>query len=139
MRTITIAATLLMSLIVGPLNAASPSAATPTPAAGAPLRIVFKAYDGDPKQSDDFKKFSFQIDTIDLKQPSEFLQLGQMIPGTKFKLSQFVFKEVRDARSSDEKDVSELMIVNVVTGKTAVLILNKVVDVSAIGPERANK
>ncbi len=94
------------------------------------MRMLFKAYDGDPSQTDRYDKFSFQIDTIDLRQPSEFLKLGDMIPNTKFKLVKFTFKEAYDEKLKEKVDVSELEIVNTVTGKTATLTSNKVVDVS---------
>jgi len=123
------------------LRAAPEAPATPAPAAVAPFRLVFKSYDGNPRMSNDFKKFSFQIDTINLRQPSEFLQLGQMIPNTQLKVSQFVFKEVYDTKLQENVDASELTVVNVITGKTAVLPFNKLVDVSGIytPPVRANK
>jgi hypothetical protein len=95
-----------------------------------PFRLVFKSYDGDPK-ADPVEKFSFQIETIDRRQPSEFLKLGEQIPNTKFKLLKFVFKEAFNPQVKEMEDVSELTVVNVVTGKTAVLTYNKVVDVSA--------
>jgi len=95
-----------------------------------PMRMLFKAYDGDPSQTDRYDKFSFQIDTIDLRQPSEFLKLGDMIPNTKFKLVKFTFKEAYNEKLKEKVDVSELEIVNTVTGKTATLTSNKVVDVS---------
>ncbi len=45
-----------------------------------PFRLVLKGYDGDPRRTKDYSKFSFQIDTLDLRQPSEFLNLGNMVP-----------------------------------------------------------
>jgi hypothetical protein len=98
-----------------------------------PMRMVFKAYDGDPKDTDHYEKFSFQIDTVDLHQPSEFLRLGDLIPNTKFKLVKFVYKEAFDEKRKENVDVSELVIVNTVTGQTATLRYNMVVDVSAYG------
>lgn len=94
------------------------------------MRLIFKAYDGDPQQTDRYDKFSFQIDTIDIRQPSEFLRLGEMIPNTKFKLVKFVYKEGPDPKTKEPTDLSELVIVNTVTGQNATLILNRVVDVS---------
>ena len=94
------------------------------------MRMLFKAYDGNPSQTDRYDKFSFQVDTIDLRQPSEFLSLGDMIPNTKFKLAKFVFKEAYDEKLKENVDVSELVIVNTLTGEKVTLPLNKVVDVS---------
>ena len=102
-------------------------------------RLVFKAYDGDPRQTDRYEKFSFQIDTVDIHQPSEFLNLGNMIPNTRLKLVKFVFKEAYDEKLKEKVDVSELVIVNTVTGQTATLPYNKLVDVSALDPLSAGK
>ena len=92
-----------------------------------PFRLVFKWYDGDPKK-DKPDKFSFQIDTLDLRQPSEFLKIGEMVPKTKFKLDKFEFKEVYDEKIQDKKEVSELTLVNTETGDKVVLILNQVIN-----------
>src|SRR5687767_13406043 len=48
------------------------------------FRLIFSAYDGDPK-TDKPEKMNFQINTVDLRQPSEFLKLGDPVPNTKFK------------------------------------------------------
>jgi hypothetical protein len=93
-----------------------------------PFRLVFKAYDGDPKKTKDFSKFSFQIDTLDLRQPSDFLNLGSMVPNTKFKLEKFEPKEVYNQQIQDTVDVSELTLVDTVTNDRIVLILNKVTN-----------
>lgn len=92
------------------------------------FRLVFKAYDGDPKKTKDYSKFSFQIDTVDLRQPSEFLNLGQMIPNTKFKVEKFEFKEQMNEKIGEKEDVSELTLVDTVTGDKIVLIYTKVTD-----------
>lgn len=92
-----------------------------------PFRLVFKSYDGTPGK-DPIEKFSFQIDTIDLKQPTEFLTIGQMVPRTKFKLEKFAFKEAYDAALQDKKDVSELTLVNTETGDVIVLIYNQMIN-----------
>lgn len=92
------------------------------------FRLVFKAYDGDPKRTKDYSKFSFQIDTVDLRQPSEFLNLGQMIPNTKFKIEKFEFKEKMNEKIGEMEDVSELTLVDTVTGDKIVLIYTKVTD-----------
>lgn len=94
-----------------------------------PFRLVFKAYDGDVKKAKgDFSKFSFQIDTVDLRQPSEFLNLGQMVPNTKFKLEKFEFKEQKNDKTGDVDEVSELTLLDTITGDKIVLIYNKVTD-----------
>jgi hypothetical protein len=93
-----------------------------------PFRLVLKGYDGDPKKTKDYSKFSFQIDTLDLKQPSEFLNLGNMVPNTKFKLDKFEFKEAFNPKIEEKEDVSELTLVDTITGDKIVLVLNKVID-----------
>ena len=112
-------------------QAAPETPAQPTPATKAPFRLVFKAYDGDPKK-DPIEKFSFQVDTIDLRQPSAFLGVDDLIAHTPFKLNQFTYKSHLNAKTGEEEDVSELTLINVKTGKTVVLILNKVVDAAAV-------
>src|SRR6202012_4333078 len=92
-----------------------------------PLRLVLNAYDGAPKR-DKPDKFSFQIDTIDLKQPSEFLKLGEMVPNTKFKLEKFEYKTAFNPKTEDQEEVSELTLIATDTGDKIVLIYNKVTD-----------
>jgi hypothetical protein len=92
-----------------------------------PFRLVFKGYDGDPKK-DKIEKFSFQIDTIDLRQPSAFLSMNDMVANTKFKLSKFEFKTQKNANTGEDEDVSELTLVNTETNDTIVLILNRITN-----------
>ncbi len=83
-----------------------------------PFRLMFAAYDDD----------SFQINTLDLKQPSQFLNLGQDIAGTKFKVLKFEKKSQYNAAIQMEEDVSELTIQHNETQEEVVLVLRKVVD-----------
>ena len=92
-----------------------------------PFRLVFKAYDGDPK-IDKPEKFSFQIDTVDLKQPSEFLKLQDLVPNTKFKLDKFEYKTAYNASIQEQEEVSELTLVNQDTGDKIVLVYNRVTN-----------
>jgi len=92
-----------------------------------PFRLVFKSYDGDPAK-DKPEKFQFQIDTIDLRQPSDFLKLGDTVPHTKFKLDKFVFKEAPNPKTGDKEDVSELTLVNIETNDKIVLIYNRITN-----------
>ncbi len=92
-----------------------------------PFRLIFSAYDGDPKK-DKPEKFSFQINTVDLRQPSEFLNLGQMVPNTKFKLDKFEYKTKLNPGTGDEEDVSELTLTNIETNDTIVLVKTKVTN-----------
>lgn len=83
-----------------------------------PFRLVVKARpDAD----------SFQIDTLDLHQPSQILHIGEMIQGTKFKLVKFEEKHTKDENDIDH-DVSELTVQNVQTQEQVVLIMEKQVD-----------
>src|SRR5690349_18961257 len=70
------------------------------------LRLLYSAYDGDPRK-DPYEKITFQINTADLRQPSEFLKLGQWIPNTRLKLSKFEYK-VQRGTNGQQEDVSEL-------------------------------
>ena len=103
-------------------------------AAHVPFRLLFNAYDGDPKK-DTPEKFEFQINTIDLKQPSEFLKLGETISRTKWKLTKFKFKELKGPTIDDE-DVSELTLTNTETKEEIVLILNRVNDATHPTPKK---
>jgi hypothetical protein len=92
-----------------------------------PFRLLFNAYDGDPKK-DKIDKFSFQINTIDLRQPSEFLKIGEKVTNTKFKLEKFEYKSQLNPNTGEQEDVSELTITNVETDEKIILVLNRVTD-----------
>jgi hypothetical protein len=92
-----------------------------------PFRLVFKSYDGDPKKTKP-QDFSFQIDTIDLHQPSEFLKLGDEVPHTKFKLEKFEYKTTYNKKIEETEDASELTLVNEETGEKIVLILTRIIN-----------
>ena len=84
----------------------------------------FQAYKPDTKP----EKFSFQINTIDLRQPSEFLKIGEMVPKTKFKLEKFEFKTQLNTNTNEQEDVSELTITNTETDEKIILVYNRVTD-----------
>jgi hypothetical protein len=90
-----------------------------------PFRLKFQAYDGDPAKPE---SMTFQINAIDLRQPTEFLQIGQQIANTKFKLESFAKKTVMNPNIGVEEDVSELTLRNVETNDAVSLILNKITD-----------
>jgi hypothetical protein len=94
------------------------------------FRLIFKGYDGEPRREDP-SQFSFQVDTIDLRQPSEFLRLGDIIPHTPFRLIRFTYKTQQDPKTNEPQEVSELTIKNVKTGESIVLIYNRVTDTAA--------
>jgi hypothetical protein len=82
-----------------------------------PFRLKLEAYDGE----------SFQINALDLHQPSQFVKMGEQIPGTKFKLLKYEPKTQAN-QAGGETDVSELTVQNVETGENVVLIMRQVVD-----------
>lgn len=104
-------------------------------AAHVPFRLIFNAYDGDPLK-DLPEKFSFQINTVDLRQPSEFLKLGETVPKTKWKLAKFRFNQRLDRKTKEMEDISELTLVNTETRQEVVLILNYVKDMAAPVPKK---
>ncbi|MEI6350863.1 MAG: Amuc_1099 family pilus-like system protein [Verrucomicrobiota bacterium] len=83
-----------------------------------PFRLLFQAYDDD----------SFQINTLDLRQPTQFLKLGDKIAGTKFKVLKFEHKVVPNPKNGSETDVSELTVQNTETEIQIVLVLNRIAD-----------
>ncbi|MEO7317802.1 MAG: Amuc_1099 family pilus-like system protein [Chthoniobacteraceae bacterium] len=92
-----------------------------------PFRLLFNSYDGDPKR-DKPEVMNFQINTVDLRQPSEFLQLGATVANTKFKLIKFEYKTKRNDKIEEDEDASELTLQNAETKDTIVLVYNKVID-----------
>lgn len=92
-----------------------------------PFRLRFNAYDGDPKK-DAPDKMSFQINTLDLRQPSEFLRIGEKVSRTNFRIEKFQYKTAVNPSTGVEADASELTLVNVETGETTILVLERVID-----------
>lgn len=93
-----------------------------------PFRLKFQVYDGDPKKPE---KMEFQINSLDLRQPSVFLKIGESIQGTggaKFRIDKFEQKMQMNASTQAEEDVSELTLTNTQSNEQVVLILNKVTD-----------
>jgi hypothetical protein len=84
-----------------------------------PFRLMFKS-----RPDND----SFQIDTVDVKQPTQILKLGDQIAGTKFKIIDFKEKKFTNPSTDAEQDVSELTIENNETKEKVVLILEKLVN-----------
>jgi hypothetical protein len=91
-----------------------------------PFRLRFEAHD----PADVKRKIpaTFQINTLDLRQPSEFLQIGQNVPRTPYKIEGFAEKEAENPATGEKTDVSELTLVNTETGDKVVLVKNKVTD-----------
>jgi hypothetical protein len=87
-----------------------------------PFRLLFNAYDGDINHPE---TLDFQINTIDINQPSQFLKIGDQIAGTKFKIIKFASKHEVDPSTQTDTDVSELTVQNTESGDNVVLVLGK--------------
>ena len=68
----------------------------------------------------------YQINTVDLEQPTQFLKIGDMVKGTKFRLTKFEPK--RGLIDGINKDISEVTLTNVETNETIVLPKQQEVD-----------
>jgi hypothetical protein len=85
-----------------------------------PFRLVFASRTGD----------TFGINTSDLKEPTQFLKVGDVIRGTKFKIIDFKEKSEVNQYGTDV-DVSELALENGETGAHVSLVKEKIM----ISPE----
>jgi len=82
-----------------------------------PFRLVFKVRDG----------AIMQINTIDLKQPSQFLKVGDKIQGTNFEIVKLEEKEGVDSLGT-KTDVSEATIRNMDTKGEIILVLGVIAN-----------
>ncbi len=71
---------------------------------------------------------TFQINTVDVQQPSQFVKIGDTINGTKFKVISFEYKTAFNPRRRSTNDVSELTVQNTESGDNVVLVLGKIAD-----------
>jgi len=85
-----------------------------------PFRLIFSSWMGD----------TYQINTIDFKQPTQFLKVGDTIKGTRFKIAKFL-KKYEPNKYGTNVDVSELTLEQVETKEQLTLIKEKV----AMSPE----
>ena len=85
-----------------------------------PFRMMFSSWVED----------TYAINTIDLKEPTQFLKVGDTIPGTRFKIVKFTEKYLPDKYGTNA-DVSELLLEHVETKEHLTLVKEKV----AISPE----
>jgi hypothetical protein len=85
-----------------------------------PFRLVFSSWVGD----------TYAINTIDLKQPTQFLKVGDPIKGTRFKIVKFEEKYQRNKYGTNV-DVSELALEQMETKQQLTLVKEKV----AMSPE----
>ena len=90
-----------------------------------PFRLVVQTYDGDPAKPE---SLTVQINTLDVRQPSQFLKIGDLIAGTKFKITGFEQKMNVSPESGFEKDVSELTVENTETSQKVVLVLEQITN-----------
>ncbi|HEY4282902.1 MAG TPA: Amuc_1099 family pilus-like system protein [Chthoniobacterales bacterium] len=89
-----------------------------------PFRLMFSSWVDDPAGQ------TFGINAIDLKQPTQFLKVGDLIPGTRFKLLKFTEK-YQPNQYGTNVDVSELLLEHEETKEQLTLIKEKI----AISPE----
>jgi len=85
-----------------------------------PFRLIFSSWMGD----------TYQINTIDFKQPTQFLKVGDTIKGTRFKIAKFL-KKYEPNKYGTNVDVSELTLEQEETKQQLTLVKEKV----AISPE----
>ncbi len=91
-----------------------------------PCRLVFKTFTGDVRKP---KTWEFQVDTVDIRQPTSFLKLGDMVPNTSLKLDRYESKEVKNAKIEDVVDRSELTLINTETDEQVTLVRDQVKNV----------
>ncbi len=85
-----------------------------------PFRLVFSSWVGD----------TFAINTIDMKQPTQFVKVGDAIKGTRFKVAKFAEK-YQPNKYGTNVDVSELTLEQEETHQQLTLVKEKV----AMSPE----
>jgi hypothetical protein len=84
-----------------------------------PFRLLFSAW------VDTRDGVTFQINTIDFTQPTQFLKVGDIIGGTRFKIAKFTEKHTKDKYGTDV-DISELGLEQVDTHDHLMLVKEKV-------------
>jgi len=90
-----------------------------------PFRLMFSSWVDDPATGQ-----TFGINTIDLKQPTQFVKVGDIIPGTRFKLLKFTEK-YKPNQYGTNVDVSELLLEHEESKESLTLIKEQI----AISPE----
>ncbi len=80
-----------------------------------PFRLVFASWAGD----------TFTINTTDLKEPTQFLKIGDAIAGTRFRLAKFIEKSAVNPATGGQVDVSELILEQVETHEQVTLVKEK--------------
>ena len=91
-----------------------------------PFRLRYQSDNGDRKNP---ATLEFQINTLDLRQASQFLKLGDMVENTKFRLEKWEEKSQPNPNTPGvDDDVSELTLLNTETQETVVLIKERITD-----------
>jgi len=85
-----------------------------------PFGLIFSSWVGD----------TFAINTIDLKQPTQFLKVGDMVKGTRFRVAKFQ-ERYQQNKYGTNVDVSELTLEQIATHDQLTLVKEKV----AMSPE----
>ena len=80
-----------------------------------PFRMMFSSWVGD----------TFAVNTIDLKEPTQFLKEGDTIKGTRFKIVKFTEKYQKNQYGTDV-DLSELTLENEETKQQLILVKEKI-------------
>jgi hypothetical protein len=85
------------------------------------FQFVMKAWAGNAK---DPASLDFQINA-GLNTPTQFLKIGDMVAGTKYKLDHFEEKSQVNQATNATDDVSELTLINIETNDPVVLVKNR--------------
>ncbi|HEX8280713.1 MAG TPA: Amuc_1099 family pilus-like system protein [Chthoniobacterales bacterium] len=81
-----------------------------------PFRLVFASQTGD----------TFTLNTTDLREPTQFLKIGETIRGTRFRLANYEEKFATNPATGGQSDVSELTLEQIDTGELVKLVKEKV-------------
>lgn len=84
-----------------------------------PFRLKFEAEDGEG---------NFQINTVDVRQPTQFVKMDEVIARTKYKVIKFEKKSEPNPKTGVEKDISELTVEHIETGIKVALIIGREVN-----------
>ena len=84
-----------------------------------PFRLKFEAEDGDG---------NFQINTVDVHQPTQFVRMNEVIARTKYKVIKFEKKSEPNPKTGVDKDTSELTVEHIETGIKVALIIGREVN-----------
>ena len=84
-----------------------------------PFRLKFEAYDDDG---------NFQINTVDVHQATQFVKMGEIITGTKYKVVKFESKAELNPKTGVNKDISELVVEHIESGNRVALVVGTEVN-----------